>query len=1299
MDSAISTSSSHGVKGSQDLGASPADVAKVIAAAGSADAALTQLLKDRITMKKENAQLWRLVEKQRTMMLGLNKDLERAYKDRDRYRKKLKEHLAQEPPMTSVPGQGDGMEDGAFTEGIANEKSAEDNPAARRAASNVVPLSHGNLGDFLQGSTTPTEPPPDITNLQKERSVPHVSARSEAQTKSAPSAKNRDMTIDVEKSERIGPRLKPLGSAQSAKGGSASSPKSFAAARAATSHHANSSISSQLSGAVPSPPPRKPPPAPLNLPSSAKSPPPPSSAKPALEDSDSEYDVDEVAEIPESSFERGRRKTREEDDRLRELALLREQEARSRSKKEKKSKSKSATPKSKDVTPVELQSLPVELPVKKHAVPIAPPANLGKLGPEVSLASVLSKSSKANPMTAQRFIDAPQMSPGLPMSPRPGDRALNSPMPRMPKQGINISNLASPPLSPPSKLHPGGGPLSPRGPQQPFPLPPNTPMSMASPGMYRPEVPPPSNQNLGHDLPNILNAQFRPIYQGLKSDQYPDLLLPPNALPSVAVKVSSSRLKPSRASFIAGRPKPAEEENVFTLGVYARSDKKELWRVEKDIMSLPQLDQQLRQVANLSAKLPERNLFNGHAPAKIDARRAALDQYFDAILETHLDEKAALYVCHFLSTDAIEPQVEFAGGAVESVSEDTSSSIRQSSKRTKEGYLTKKGKNFGGWKARYFYLDGPLLRYYEGQGGPHLGTIKLQNAQIGRVSDQMANGSPPRPGDDLDDQFRHAFLILEPKRKDSNSLVRHVLCAENDAERDEWVDALVQYIDYHSSEEEDSPSSVKPHHREASKSNGLSNLKLFGRKGSKDLDSPRSPKPEAESLRGLSYDEAVQAEAPKTGGITSAKRNEETPSPPAISGPTNGAKIEDAEAWGNKTPLEKKDHKKRGLWGLRGRPSSEMHVQSAGGSQSSLGQSTNSERPGPVLAVFGAPLGEASEHCRPYGVDTYLPAVVYRSIEYLEAKNASSEEGIFRLSGSNTLIKSLRERFNTEGDVNLVAEDHYTDVHAVASLLKLYLRELPSTILTRELHLDFLHVLELSDRDTKLATLNTLVHRLPKANWWLLRALSAFLLSIINNSNVNKMTDRNVGIVFSPTLNIPQPVFSLFLTDFSSIFGQDPDDFIPSPDADVSPTPSPLTPEDIRSPRKQMFQELPTPMLPPTPMNFPTSPRYIPKEGLLQSPSPYQTGFIPLQPSYKQPGGYVRQAPITQVSSNGPEYGSLNGALAPPTEQQPMSKAKRRESSMLMLALGGQRKGGMPQLAEGQGKRSPDVTSSTLNIY
>ncbi|KIJ62058.1 hypothetical protein HYDPIDRAFT_95254 [Hydnomerulius pinastri MD-312] len=97
------------------------------------------------------------------------------------------------------------------------------------------------------------------------------------------------------------------------------------------------------------------------------------------------------------------------------------------------------------------------------------------------------------------------------------------------------------------------------------------------------------------------------------------------------------------------------------------------------------------------------------------------------------------------------------------------------------------------------------------------------------------------------------------------------------------------------------------------------------------------------------------------------------------------------------------------------------------------------------------------------------PAVVFRCIQYLEAKKAE-QEGIYRLSGSSAVIKGLKDRFNLgesrdfflfKGDVELLASDEYWDPHAIAGLLKSFLRELPASILTRKLHMRFLSVMGL----------------------------------------------------------------------------------------------------------------------------------------------------------------------------------------------------------------------------------------------
>jgi RalA-binding protein 1 len=84
-----------------------------------------------------------------------------------------------------------------------------------------------------------------------------------------------------------------------------------------------------------------------------------------------------------------------------------------------------------------------------------------------------------------------------------------------------------------------------------------------------------------------------------------------------------------------------------------------------------------------------------------------------------------------------------------------------------------------------------------------------------------------------------------------------------------------------------------------------------------------------------------------------------------------------------------------------------------------------------------------------------------------------------------------------------------------------------------------------------------LIAALPIANYSLLRALTAHLILIVQNSSVNKMTMRNVGIVFSPTLGIPAGVFSLMLGEFNRVFnvnsesGEQPEEDTLSEEAEV----------------------------------------------------------------------------------------------------------------------------------------------------
>ena len=123
-----------------------------------------------------------------------------------------------------------------------------------------------------------------------------------------------------------------------------------------------------------------------------------------------------------------------------------------------------------------------------------------------------------------------------------------------------------------------------------------------------------------------------------------------------------------------------------------------------------------------------------------------------------------------------------------------------------------------------------------------------------------------------------------------------------------------------------------------------------------------------------------------------------------------------------------------------------------------------------------------------------------------------------------------------DGDVALLEQERSYDIHAVAGLFKLFLREQPLSLLTNELHRDFLNVTDLLDRSDRIIELARLVSYLPVANYTLLRVLVAHLITVVQMSNVNKMTAHNVGIVFSPTLGIPAGIFTLMMTEFEFVF-------------------------------------------------------------------------------------------------------------------------------------------------------------------
>uniref|UniRef100_A0A669B562 Rho-GAP domain-containing protein n=1 Tax=Oreochromis niloticus TaxID=8128 RepID=A0A669B562_ORENI len=159
----------------------------------------------------------------------------------------------------------------------------------------------------------------------------------------------------------------------------------------------------------------------------------------------------------------------------------------------------------------------------------------------------------------------------------------------------------------------------------------------------------------------------------------------------------------------------------------------------------------------------------------------------------------------------------------------------------------------------------------------------------------------------------------------------------------------------------------------------------------------------------------------------------------------------------------------------------------------------------PLAGVFGQRLEETVLYERRYGV-RLVPLVVEQCVTFIRERGLH-EVGLFRQPGRASLVKelsSLRVPFR------FICSN--TDVHTVASLLKLYLRQLPEPGLTS--HLDAL----LSFFSQGLRELRILLHELPVANFNLLNFICQFLNEVHSYSCTNKMGVQNLATVFGPNI-------------------------------------------------------------------------------------------------------------------------------------------------------------------------------------
>nr|POE63644.1 putative rho-type gtpase-activating protein 2 [Quercus suber] len=219
-----------------------------------------------------------------------------------------------------------------------------------------------------------------------------------------------------------------------------------------------------------------------------------------------------------------------------------------------------------------------------------------------------------------------------------------------------------------------------------------------------------------------------------------------------------------------------------------------------------------------------------------------------------------------------------------------------------------------------------------------------------------------------------------------------------------------------------------------------------------------------------------------------------------------------------------------------------------GGKMTRSGSSSH-DKPAPVVdydqkcKVINLPLVQQTrltrisknlDSCRDK-TEYWMPALPWRCIDYLNQHCES--EGLYRVPGSHQDIKKWQHRFDTEHDIDLLDEE-INDQNSISSMLKAWLRELPTDIMPKDVQDRLAEDLAKKNPDfAKMGQpapdmLRTALSELPPFNYYLLFAITCHLSLLLSQKDKNKMDLNNLSICIQPALGIDRWLFNYLVGDW-----------------------------------------------------------------------------------------------------------------------------------------------------------------------
>ncbi|KFM03758.1 Rho GTPase-activating protein SYDE2, partial [Aptenodytes forsteri] len=166
--------------------------------------------------------------------------------------------------------------------------------------------------------------------------------------------------------------------------------------------------------------------------------------------------------------------------------------------------------------------------------------------------------------------------------------------------------------------------------------------------------------------------------------------------------------------------------------------------------------------------------------------------------------------------------------------------------------------------------------------------------------------------------------------------------------------------------------------------------------------------------------------------------------------------------------------------------------------------------------VFGVELGQLVEREK---TATKVPLLIQKCVAEIE-KRGLKVVGLYRLCGSAAVKKELRDAFERDSAAVTLSEQLYPDINVITGILKDYLRELPTPLITPTLYHVVLEAMAKrpprappGERDAV-----TLLDCLPDVEKATLTRLLDHLSLVASFHDFNRMNSQNIAVCFGPVL-------------------------------------------------------------------------------------------------------------------------------------------------------------------------------------